>query len=168
MNLAIFILADGFPAPLIFFGFVALIFVLSGLFGKSSAKPTPRVPLGGSQAEAGRVRAELQRRAGALLENVARGGARPPTLPQQPKASRGRQANANRKTTARVAASAAPTLRPVPARQAIAEPVAPVVNRRGQSEIGRNLKLLLQRGGVREAVLLGEVLGTPKSLRDDA
>ncbi len=49
-----------------------------------------------------------------------------------------------------------------------AEPAIASVSRSGvKSETARNVRMLLQPAGIREAFILAEVLGKPKALRDD-
>ena len=163
------ILASSNAAAVIAAGSFVLFLVFSAIFGKKAEKSVPRLQLGGPQAEAARARAELQRRAEAARQSLARGPAKPPALP--PQASRGRQAKAARKAVAAVAQKVAtpiatPSPRAAPPRPVAAESVAGVAHRQATSKAGHTLKLLLRRGGIREAVLLSEVIGPPLSLRD--
>ena len=168
-------LADtGVPPGLVFFGAFVGIWVLAALFGKK--KPSrSNTPEPQANARWQGERQTRQQQWQTRLEQIAGGAVvgRPPPMPSLPR---------NVPTTvpmSKASPRAKAKQQPMPVREAarlaqqaasrttIAKPAAPLAPRIAPpTDTARNLRLLLQRGGVREAVLLGEILSPPLSMRE--
>jgi hypothetical protein len=175
---SVFILADGIPAPLIFAGIFALLWVLGKVFGSSEQGQEQNR---GSTGTTGTTGTTFDPRDLKKIRDRIRDGMQPGNQPgNQPGTHPGNQPTADEKAGKRLknrlrkpAASPPPLQRPTPppvvaVRPAIVQDTPAVVVHRNQpSETGRNVRLLLQPASVREAFLISEVLGKPKGLRQD-
>lgn len=176
MNIAFNILADIEISPKLVFGAVAVFIWVLGSVLSSKQKPKPEQyqrPSREAQELAEvrrRIREQQNARKPALTPRIEQ--KRQKKQQQLARQQKAREQQA-REQQARIEALRAQQTRiqppPLPTESIAATQEigseAPSV-RRKQSETARNVRLMLQRGGIAEAFILSEVLGQPKGLQE--
>lgn len=165
-----YILADGIPTGVIFAAIVVVFWALGAIFNPKAKPDSLKRPTLASQqlAEARRRIRELQ--------NAQKPAVTPRIWQQQQKKARQQQKQKQRKpqppplpaVPAIVARNVEATVEDSGTRPLLAsgEIGSEAAVRRPVNETAKNVRLMLQKNGVREAFVLGEVLGKPVGLRD--
>ena len=156
----IHILADGLSPGMIFGIVIVIIIAAANIMAKSKQSQETQEKVRGDRQQ--RTRGQSQRTLEEIIqENIRRGEAEPGQQRQQ--------RSPKKKQKSRQQTPVPPPLPPELAKRAApVEDDPPRANstRATSSEAARNVRLLLRSTGIREAIMLSEVLGKPNSLKD--
>lgn len=168
MTTAGYILAEGITPGIVFGGAVFVIWLLGVILNQKPKADDLKKP-----SLAARELAEVRRR---IREQQA---AEKPALTPRIEQKRAKKQQKQRRQEQQQRPPVLPTPATIgPAHAAIAEIATSAgmhstqeigsdpAARREKSETAKNIRLMLQRNGIREAFVLGEVLGRPKALQD--
>lgn len=166
-----FILADGISPGMIFAIFFAILIAFANMMAKKK-QADQTVQEMKNQREARRRSAPHQQRGQVAVEEARRAIQEAAELAAMRERMAGgiaaqERAKAKRKKTPPPMPVARPAQTPPVPRPAMSEPVLAGPSPKKQNEAAKNVRLMLQPAGIREAFVLSEVLGKPKSLRDD-
>lgn len=162
------ILADGIPGPIIFAAIAAVLWVLSNVFGK--AEDNSPTPIEKRPRPDGKRIDEIRDR---LLRTMDPEGEIFGQHRKQPAPEAAKKRTQQKKKKPQRVQEASRQVAAVVERVTQSAPIAPAMPpavtsasraRSARNETARNVRLLLQPSSVREAFLISEVLGRPKSM----